>query len=264
MKWIRKIFLALIIIYLIIGAVLYFAQKSILFDAKPVSKDYQFSFDQPYEELNLSFHNQNLNIVKFKPQIQRRGIVLFFHGKTQNVEHYKKYPPFFVRNGYELWMIDYPGYGKSTGSPNEKIIYEEALLMYDVASKQINADSIVIYGKSLGTGIAAYLAANRSCKQLILEAPYYSIPCLAKHYAPIYPVNLMIKYSFPTHEYLKKVRAPITIFHGTDDQLIPFRHSKWLKEENGRINLVTLDKGNHNNLSDFALYQSTLDSSLQH
>jgi uncharacterized protein len=264
MKWIRKFFLVLIVVYLIIGALLYFIQDSIIFNAKPLSEDHQFSFDQPYEELNLPFNNDNLNIVKFRAKSPRKGIVLFFHGNTDNVEHYKKYPSFFLKNGYDLWMMDYPGYGKSTGKRTEKIIYDEALLMYDVASKEINADSIVVYGKSLGTAIASYLAANKACKQLILEAPYYSMLSLAKHYAPIYPVSLLIRYSFPTHEYLKKVKAPVTIFHGTNDQLIPYKHSKWLKEENSQIHLITIEKGTHNNLSSFGRYQSTLDSLLQH
>jgi pimeloyl-ACP methyl ester carboxylesterase len=263
MKRAGKIFLALVIIYLITGIELYFAQDLIIFDPTAVSKDYIYSFDQPYEEINLPFNNHNLNIVKFRVQ-NRKGIVLFFHGKTENVEHYKKYPSFFVQNNYELWMMDYPGFGKSTGERTEKIIDDEALLMYNLASQEISTDSIVIYGKSLGTGVASYLAANRSCKQLILETPYYSLSSLAKHYAPIYPVNLLIKYSLPTHDYLKKIRAPITIFHGTDDQLIPFKHSKWLKEENNKIKLVVIEKGKHNNLSDFLLYRSTLDSLLQY
>jgi len=264
MKKLRNIFFVILIIYLAVGVVFYFAQDALIFHAKSLSRDHKFSFDQPYEELNLSLNGQNLNIVKFKPQNPRKGIVLFFHGNAENVEHYKKYPSFFLKDDYEIWMIDYPGFGKSTGKRTEKIIYEGALLMYNVASNELSADSIIVYGKSIGTGIASYLAANRRCSQLILEAPYYSLHSLVKHYLPVYPVNFLIKYLFPTNEYLKRVKVPITIFHGTDDQLIPYKQSKRLKKENDKINLVTIDKGKHNDLSDFALYHSTLDSLLQH
>jgi uncharacterized protein len=180
----------------------------------------------------------------------------------ENVEHYKNYPAFFLRNNYEVWMIDYPGFGKTTGKRTEKIIDEEALLMYGMASKQISSDSIIIYGKSIGTGVASYVASTKDCKRLILETPYYSITSLARHYFPIYPVNRMIKYSFPIRDYLKKANAPITILHGTKDEVVPYKHSLWLKEENNKINLITIENGKHNNLSQFALYRLTLDSLL--
>ena len=72
-------------------------------------------------------------------------------------------------------MIDYPGFGKTTGKRSEKVIYEQALMMYDLAAQTNKSDSLVIYGKSIGTGVASHVAANRKCKRLILETPYYSI-----------------------------------------------------------------------------------------
>jgi uncharacterized protein len=258
---IRKIIIAIGAIYIIGGIVLYFIQDNILFHPKPLSKEHKFSFEQPFEEINIPFEKDNLNIVKF-PTTNRKGIVLFYHGNMKNVEHYKKYPPLFLRNHYELWMIDYPGFGKTTGRRTEKIMEKQALLMYDIASKEIKSDSVIIYGKSLGTGVASYAAANRPCKQLILETPYYSIPSLAKHYFPVYPVTALIKYSFPVHDYLQKVQASITIFHGTKDEVVPFKHSKWLKEENKNLELITIENGKHNNLSDFDLFQKKIDSLL--
>jgi uncharacterized protein len=258
---IKRIIISIAAIYIVGGAVLYFIQDMILFHPKHLSKGHVFSFERPFEEINIPFGKNNLSIVKF-PTTNRKGIALFYHGNMENVEHYKKYPPFFLRNGYELWMIDYPGFGKTTGRLTEKVIKEQALLMYDMASKLINRDSIVIYGKSIGTGVASYVASSRDCKHLILETPYYSIPSLGKHYFPIYPVNLLIKYSFPIHDYLKKVQAPITIFHGAKDEVVPYKHSKWLKEENKNLELITIEKGKHNNLSDFDLFQRKLDSLL--
>ena len=258
----KRAFIILLLVYLIGGAALYFLQDRILFHPKPLTKEYKFLFNQPFEEMNIPVGQDNLCIVKFKTG-NRKGIVLFYHGNMENVEHYKEYPAFFLRNKYELWMIDYPGFGKTTGRQTEKTINEQALLMYDLASKQINSDSLIIYGKSVGTGVASYVASNRNCRQLILETPYYSISSLAKHYFPIYPVTLLAKYSFPIHRYLKKVKVPITIFHGTKDEIIPYKHSTWLKQENKNVELVIIENGKHNDLSNFRLFQTTLDSLLR-
>jgi uncharacterized protein len=260
----KRFFIAGIAIYLIGGIILYFVQDRILFHPKSLSKDYKFLFEQNFEEVNIPLGKENLSIVKFKCDSNRKGVALFYHGNMENVEHYKNYPAYFLRNRYEIWMIDYPGFGKTTGKRTEKIIDEEASLMYDMASKEISSDSIIIYGKSVGTGVASYIASLKKCKRLILETPYYSIKSLAKHYFPIYPVTRMVKYSFPNHDYLKKVNAPITILHGTNDEVVPYKHSLCLKEESSKIELVAIKNGKHNNLSDFTLYQSTLDSLLQH
>jgi uncharacterized protein len=260
---IKTFLIAIVAIYLIGGIVLYFVQDRILFHPKPLSKDHRFLFEQPFEEINIPIDNSNLNIVKFKSIGVRKGIVLFYHGNMENVEHYKQYPAFFLRSNYEIWMIDYPGFGKSTGLRKEKLIDQEALMMYHMASKEINGDSIVIYGKSIGTGVASYVASKRECKQLILETPYYSVSSLARHYCPIYPVNWMIRYSFPIHDYLKEVKEPVTIFHGTKDEVISYKHSTWLKKENNKIELITIENGMHNNLATFQLFQDKLDSLLK-
>lgn len=260
----KRIAVATITLYVLVGFVLYFVQDKILFHPKALSKDYPFQFEQPFEELNISLGKENLSIIKFKSSKERKGIVLFFHGNMKNVEHYKKYPQYFLRNRCDVWMIDYPGFGKTTGKRSEKIIYEQALMMYNLAEKEIHYDSIIVYGKSIGTGIASYVAANKNCRQLILETPYYSIQSIARHYFPVYPLNSMIKYSFPVNNYLKEVKAPVIILHGTNDKIVPYKQSKRLKKENRGIHLITIEKGKHNDLSDFALFHSTIDSLLKY
>jgi uncharacterized protein len=165
----RKTVLSIVAIYVFSGIAFYFIQDKILFHPTPLSREHKFSFEQPFEELNIAFENENLSIVKFRPYNNRKGIILFYHGNVENVEHYKKYPPIFLRNDCEVWMIDYPGFGKTTGKLTEKIIDKQALLMYDMASNQVRGGSIIIYGKSIGTGVASYVAANRACEQLIFR-----------------------------------------------------------------------------------------------
>ena len=93
-------------------------------------------------------------MIKFFPQDSvRRGVVLYFHGNKKNIGWYAKYAENFTRHGYEVWMIDYPGYGKSTGRFTENDLYDYALALYKMAKFQFGGDNIIIYGKSMGTGI---------------------------------------------------------------------------------------------------------------
>jgi fermentation-respiration switch protein FrsA (DUF1100 family) len=134
--------------------------------------------------------------------------------------------------------------------------------MYGMAREEVAAGEIIIYGKSLGTGIAAQLASTQTCRQLILETPYYSVPTIAQNKFPILPARLLVKYHFPTYSFLPKVKAPVVMFHGTHDEVISYKQALKLKKENSAATLVTLENGKHNNLSQFPLFQNTLDSLL--
>jgi predicted alpha/beta-hydrolase family hydrolase len=131
-----------------------------------------------------------------------------------------------------------------------------------MAISKVSIEQIIIYGKSLGTGIASQLASVRECKRLILETPYYSMDALAKHYFFIYPVMPMTKYALPNYQNFGYINAPITIFHGTRDEIIPYKQSKWLVEKKPGTELITLEKGRHNNLPEFKLFHQKLDSLL--
>ena len=251
------------IIYIVCGIVLYFIQDLLLFHPVALPQTHKFSFHQPFKEINLPVQNRNLNIIQFITGSNRKGIVLYFHGNRRNVERYAQFVPAFTKNGYEVWMLDYPGFGKSTGKLTEEAMYGDAFLLYQKAIKETEAVDLVIYGKSLGTGVASNLASKNKCKQLILETPYYSLPSVAKAKFPIYPANYLIKYSFPNYEFLKRVNAPITILHGTSDEIIPFKQAEKLKKENPQIKLIPITGGKHNNLAQHKKFQTILDSLLQ-
>jgi alpha-beta hydrolase superfamily lysophospholipase len=252
----------LIIVYVIGGTMLYFLQDLIIFHPKALPLNYTFHFNIPFREINLRpDENHNLNIVQFFPKQKSQGIVLYFHGNMTNIERYAQYAPAFTKNNYEVWMIDYPGYGKTTGKRSEQTMYDDALFLYQLAIKKTSAENIILYGKSLGTGVASYLASVIPCRQLILETPYYSMTSMTRHYVPIYPAGLL-RYSFPGFQYLKKVNAPVTIFHGTSDEVIPYSQSMKLKKELPDINLITVPNGKHNNLYNFSAVIQKLDSLL--
>jgi uncharacterized protein len=262
-KIIRRTVITIVIVYLAGGLLLYLFQDMLIFHPKSVAQQHKFSFNEPYEELNLSYRQDNLSIVKFKPASARKGLVLFFHGNMENVEHYKQYPSLFTKNGFEIWMIDYPGFGKTTGKRTENIMYEQAMIMYKKATEQIQPDSIVIYGKSLGTGLASYVASQVRSRLLILETPYYSIRELAGDLFPMYSFIPLTRYNFPNGEFLKKTQTPTVILHGTKDKVVPYHHGKRLADENKKIELVTIENGRHNDLFGFELYQRKMDSMLK-
>lgn len=161
-------------------------------------------------------------------------------------------------------MIDYPGFGKSTGTLTEQRLYEYADQLYKLARKRFNKENIIVYGKSMGTGIAAYLAAKRDCRLLILETPYYSMHSLVGSFFPIFAVSKLIHYRLPTFEYLPKVSAPIVIFHGSADGVIPYRNAKKLNQVlKPGDEFITIPGGSHNDLYQFPLLINKLDSILR-
>ena len=269
-RWL-KVF---VLLYAVIGIAWYYGQEKLIFHPTPVERKTPWAFDQPFTEVNLNVDPEtNLNIVEFHvvdsllppdSSSRAKGVVLYFHGNKDNIGRYAKYAADFTRNGYEVWMLDYPGYGKSTGKFTEKKVDAEALLFYKLARSRWKPSQIILYGKSLGTGIAAQLASVRDCRRLILETPYYSMLSVFRRYLFLYPVGTMLHYHFPTNEYLSDVTAPITIFHGTSDGLIPYGNAARLQSLlKPGDEFITIDGGSHNDLHNFPLFTEKLDSVLR-
>ncbi|MFZ1262340.1 MAG: alpha/beta fold hydrolase [Chitinophagaceae bacterium] len=261
-KWIKII----AVVYILGGMALYFLQDLVLFHPVSLTRSQRFIFPEPHQDVSIPLNKKDtINLVDFSSTDSvTRGVVLYFHGNKRNISWYSKYIPYFTRHGYQVLMIDYPGFGKSTGKLSEKKLYEWALLVYKIAIKRFSADSIIIYGKSMGTGIAAQLASIRDCKRLILETPYYDFPSVVSHYLPVYPVRWMLHYEIPTHQYLENVRAPVTIFHGTKDRVITYGNAGRLKPLlKQKDEFITIKGGRHNNLYQFKEMIHKLDSVLQ-
>ncbi len=262
---IYRITIVVTLLYCSVGIALYHLQEKLLFHPKALPPDFQFRFDVPFKEVNIPMtETENLNLIQFFPNDSTpKGVVIYFHGNSDNVTRYAKHATNFTKHGYEVWMPDYPTYGKTTGKLAEETFYRQAKEVYKLAHSKFSADSIIVYGKSLGSGVASHIAANNDCKALILETPFYSLPDLFRHYAPIYPVSRMSHFKFPVGTNLEEVKAPVTIFHGTDDKVIPYSNSLQLKKElKPGDEFITIEGGAHNNLVSFTLFRSKLDSVL--
>lgn len=261
-KWLRVILFA----YVGVGIALYFLQDRFFIHPVSLSPDYTFKFQDSFKEFLVDYDNTTtFDVIKFMSRSKpKRGAVIYFHGNMDNINYYARFASIFTQHGYDVWMMDYPSFGKSTGQFSEKMLYTEALEVYKMTrAAGYSPDSIIIYGKSLGTGIAAQLASIRDCKKLILECPYFSVANVAAYYCWMYPVDWMVRYRIPTYQYIQKVTAPVIIFHGTEDHTIPFSNSEKLRAflKTGD-EFIPIKNGDHNNLNDFPLMQQKLDSLL--
>jgi pimeloyl-ACP methyl ester carboxylesterase len=261
----KRIFLIvklIIIVYCLVGIALFYTQEKFLLHPIVLSTNHVFKFNHSFKEMNIPINNEDtVNLIRFIPTDDTiaKGIVIYFHGNAGNVESFAASVKIFLDNNYEVWMPDYPGFGKSRGVISEKKLNEEAYQVKRLVNKYFADSNIIIYGRSFGTGIAANLASTVKVKQLVLEAPYYSIPDLFSSYVPIYPMQSMANFKFPVGEYLKDVQCPITVFHGTIDEVIPTKCSMKLKaslKKNDQFLLIR--NGKHNDLTSSEVYKKAM------
>ncbi|MGC1472456.1 MAG: alpha/beta hydrolase [Psychroserpens sp.] len=261
----KKVLKVLLILYVMIGTSLYFFQEKLLFLPTVLEADYEYQFEHPFEEIFLKpADNVSINAIHFKTE-NPKGVILYFHGNAGDLSRWGTITEFFVKKDYDVFIMDYRIYGKSTGKLSEQAFYEDAQFCYDYLLEHYAENDITLYGRSLGTGIAAYLASKNEPKQLILETPYFSILDVAKHRFPIFPVELLLKYTFPTNEFIVDVSCPITMFHGTDDSVVPYVSAEKLKAVAPAKNtmFITIEGGSHNNLIDFEEYRMGIESVLR-
>jgi len=239
-----------------VGASLYFLQEKILFRPTILPQEYKFEFSYPFQELFLKTDGEAIiNALHFKAE-NSKGVILYFHGNAGNLSRWGVITEYFVNLNYDVLVMDYRGYGKSTGPLSEEALYNDAQFCFNYLKNEYKEDRITIYGRSLGTGIAAYIASKNSPKQLILETPYYSIADIAKQKFPLVPTKYLLKYKLPTFKFIQKVRCSIAILHGTEDHVIPFKSGEKLfnAAPKHKTTFTIIQQGNHNNLIDFKEY----------
>jgi len=251
LRRLKKITIALILLYLFSLVFLYFKQERFFFNPKHLDKDYVFEFTNPFEELNIEVEKDVfLNAVLFKAEASK-GVILYFHGNAGAIHDWGKRAPLFLENNYDVLFVDYRNYGKSDGAySNSEEIFQDAQKVYDYTKTRYQEDNIIVLGFSLGTGIASYVASNNNPKKLILNAPYYSWKTLiADEIAPPIP-KFLIRYHIPTYQFVKQVKCPIHICYGTRDFLIqPETNTKKLKILNPKnIMLHPITDAGHNGL----------------
>ena len=264
-KWAIGISVVLTSLYIFICAYMYICQESLLFHPYRLANDYQYNFPGRYREFTIyPADGSRLNALHFYADTPARGIVVYFHGNGEALDYTGTKAAAFTSRGYDVVMVDYAGYGKSTGKISEENLFLTGMTLFDTAKRYFPTSRIVVYGRSLGTGIAAHTARDEAWfKALILEAPYYSIVDVGKRAYPWLPVALLSRYPISTYQYLKDIQHPVYAIHGTDDETITIESPRqFLKLGLHTFHLIEIPGAHHGDLAKYKEYDQVLDKVL--
>ena len=232
----------LLVLYALGCVILYFSQDALIFDPSPLPETHVF---RTGSEVEVPVGEDiSLNCLLMKGGAQ--GVILYLHGNRGNLRRCIRQAETFAGLGYDIFMPDYRGFGKTEGAiRSEGQLFRDVTKVYEYLRTQYDESRIVIVGYSLGTGMSSYLASKFDPKSLVLLAPYVSFIDLKNRIFPLVP-NFLIKYPLRNHAHLKNVACPVTLVHGTDDEIIPFESSLQLsKIAPDQINLVKLPGVGH-------------------
>jgi len=221
----------LIVGYLAICVALYFFQESFIFHPSPLKQDFDFNFKANTEVLELQTPDgETLSAAHFKVE-QSKGLIFYLHGNAGNIYNWSTVVPVYNDLGYDVFLIDYRGFGKSTGSiDSEDQFFGDMQMAYDRMKSQYAENEIVVLGYSIGTSPASWLAANNTPQQLILQAPHYNLKFMMSELFPIFP-TFLLKYPMLNNENVAQCKMPVTLLHGNMDSTIPIKSSEMLAQE---------------------------------
>jgi len=235
-KILRVSLYAIFATYLVFCADVYFRQERYLLEPNvnpPGYRETKFSY-VPFTLSGAAINGKAATIHYRKYGTigtPRNEAVFYLHGNKGNMNKCEFQIEFMLELGYDVWTMDYREYGDSDGKISEEALKKDAAAVYNKILAEVDAESIVIWGRSFGSGVAASVAAsatdNHKPKMLVLETPYWSIVDAAWHKWVIVP-PILFRYELPTHKFLMSVNCPIHLLHGTLDEKIPFNSSERL------------------------------------
>ena len=255
---------SLLLLYVLLCLLLYFFQERFIFFPEKLSQDHRFSFRLPFSEVNLrTKEDRLLHALHFKAD-SANGVIFYLHGNAGSVRSWGEEAAVYTQLHYDVFMPDYPGYGKSEGTiSSEEQLYRDMQAAYDKLKESYAEKDIVILGYSIGTGPAARLAATNHPRLLILQAPFYSLSVVMRQHYPILP-TFLLKYRFNTFMWIQQSSMPVVLFHGTRDEIIPYQSSVKLKGLlSEKDSLITLEGGTHNGMSRHPAYAPAIKKVLE-
>ena len=231
--------------YLLLCAAVYFKQGSIVFVptvGEPERNPADIGLN--FEDLLLDSGNEKIH-AWYIPANADKGTVLICHGNAGNLGHRMSTISIWNRLGMNIMIFDYQGYGKSSGSPGEEASYSDVEACFNWLKEQKkDKKPLIIHGRSLGGGPACWAAVNLQFDGLILESTFTSISDMGSHQFPFLPVRLICNIDFENRERVGKIKIPVLVFHGKEDEIIPYKMGKQLAEA-ADVDLQDLE-GDHN------------------
>lgn len=232
-------------------ALVYVAQRAMMyFPERLHTAPADANFTQA-EEIALTAGDGMRILAWYVPPREAMPVVLYFHGNGGALQH--RVPRFapLVADGTGLLALSYRGYGGSDGSPSEEGFIADATALYDFAAARYPAGRIVLWGESIGGGVAIALAAKKPAAALILEAPFLSAVDIGASAYPIFPVRLLMKDQFRSDLRLPQVKAPLLVMHGALDNIVPLTSGeKLFSLGNEPKRFARFPRGGHNDLDD--------------
>ena len=246
-------------VYATICLIFYFFQHLFFFRPEILPSTFTYSFPFPFEDVQFEMDDGGIIEGIYFKVPNSRGVVYYLKGNSRSIKGWGKFAKDFLSNGYDFFMFDYRGFGKSKGRRNQKILFDDAQHIYKWLAERYPEDKIILYGRSLGSGISARIASWNKPRLLILDSPYFSFYYFVKRYMFLFPLKWILRYDIRTDKYLKTVTCPVYILHGLKDRLFPVSHSQKLQQINpDNITLFEIEHAHHNNLPDFPQFYEHL------
>ena len=242
LKW---LFISGIAIYVAFGALMFFAQRALMYFPERVRTTPAAAGLPQAQEVTLDTADGETIIAWHVPPRDEKPVVIYFHGNGGSLRLRVDRFARLVAAGVGLLAVSYRGYGGSTGSPSETGLIEDARAAYAFAAQRYPG-RIVLWGESLGSGVALALAAEKPVSKLILDAPFTSALDIAASAYPFLPVRLLMKDQFRSDLRIVQVKAPVLILHGDSDSVVPIAYGeRLLAMIPGKKQMVRFAGGEH-------------------
>ena len=230
METLVKIVVVAVLVYGALVGCVFIAQESLIYfpqtgreiTATPGARGLQ------YEDVSIRTEDGETLHAWWVPAAAARGTVLHFHGNAGNISHRIDYARMFRGLGYNTLLVDYRGYGKSTGSPSEAGTYKDAAASrrWLTEKRGVGDRDIVVFGESLGGAVACWLAERHAPRALVLASTFTSVPDLGAEVYGFLPVRLLSRIHYNTRECVGKIDAPVLVVHSPRDDIIPYAHGE--------------------------------------
>ena len=244
-----NIFLVLLGAYMGLGGLLYFFQDQFLYHPEKQLNATPGQHGWTYESITFQTKDGEVLHGWWIPSSVERGTLLFLHGNAGNISGRIDIVKPFLQLGLSVLLFDYRGYGQSTGTPSEEGLYQDAEAAWNYLTRTQGRDPgrVVLLGRSLGGGVATWLAGRAQPAALILESTFTSVIAMARKKFPLFPVGLMAKSRYDNLRRVAHLEVPLLVIHSPTDEVVPFAHGRRLYEAAAFPKSFMEIKGAHHN-----------------